>query len=290
MAQTYFPFDSGQGANTTEVQWQKMAKLWMETGVINGQLNELQAFADSTGMQIKVKSGQAWIEGHFFESDAEEVLPIGTSSSNPRIDRLIVRLDWIANTVQLAVIQGTPAVSPVAPAMTQNSGRWEIPLAKIRVEAGVNTILPDRVTDERLFVYSDIDISMPLGTGGQAISPNVLTKLSNLTWINRDRAYEWDIVNKKIVVKKAGTYLIDTHLHWVNGEAGKKAALQLFVNGNVWSTPLFSHSMVASDSRDGKGTVVRPFNAGDEIEFYIYHNMSNSGTVDISRITCTKLI
>ncbi|TWE06396.1 hypothetical protein FB550_102418 [Neobacillus bataviensis] len=150
MAQTYFPFDSGQGADVKENQWSDMAQHWLETGVIKGKLNQLQVYADSTGMQVKVKSGQAWLKGHFFESDAEEVLPISTAdATNSRIDRVIVRLDWTANTILLAILQGIPAVSPVAPALTQNTSRWEISLAQILVSANVSTIASGNVTDER---------------------------------------------------------------------------------------------------------------------------------------------
>jgi hypothetical protein len=152
MAQTYYPFDSGAGANVTEAQWSKMAQNWLATGVIKAYLNELQVYADSTGMQTKVKSGAAWIKGHYFDSDAEEVIAIGSAdSTNPRIDRVIIRLDWTANTIQLAVLQGTPAVSPTAPALTQNTAKWEISLAQVRVNATVTTIAATNVTDERTF-------------------------------------------------------------------------------------------------------------------------------------------
>jgi hypothetical protein len=155
MAQSYFPFDSGRGANITENQWSKMARLWAETGVIKGYLNALLAFADSTGMQTKVNTGAAWIKGHYYESDAIETLPIGTADSvNPRIDRIVVRLDWVENTVQLAVIQGSPAVTPSAPALTQNSSRWEIPIAQVRVDAGVTTIAAGKITDERRLIQN----------------------------------------------------------------------------------------------------------------------------------------
>lgn len=150
MAQTYFPFDSGQGANITENLWTKMAQHWLSTGVIRSVLSELQVYGDSTGMQAKVRTGAAWIKGHYYESDTEETLAIGAADSiNPRIDRVIIRLDWTANTVQLAVLQGVAAVSPVAPALTQNSSRWEISLAQVRVNANVTTIAAGNVTDER---------------------------------------------------------------------------------------------------------------------------------------------
>lgn len=152
MTITYFPFDSGAGANITEVQWKKMAQNWLGSGVIRGELDELQPFGDSTGLQVKVKSGVAWIKGHYFENDEIVYLPVANNSTgNPRIDRIIVRVDWVANLVEFAVLQGVTAASPVPPALTQNTGRWEISLAQIRVNAGVSTIASGNVTDERAF-------------------------------------------------------------------------------------------------------------------------------------------
>jgi hypothetical protein len=152
MVQTYFPFDSGAGANVTESQWSLMAQNFLNTGVIKGKLNELSVYADSTGMQVKVKSGQAWMQGHLFQSGAEETLSISNANAtNPRIDRVIVRIDWIANTIQLAILAGTPAASPVAPALTQNNSRWEISLAQVYVGTNVSTIAAGNVTDERIY-------------------------------------------------------------------------------------------------------------------------------------------
>jgi hypothetical protein len=148
MAQSFYPFSNSPILDAG--QWSKMAKYWADTSVIKGQLNELQVYADSTGMQVKVKSGQAFMQGHFYESSAEEVLSIGAApSTNSRIDRVVVRLDWVANNIQLAVIQGTAAASPTAPALTQNSSRWEISLAQITVGTNVATITAGSVKDER---------------------------------------------------------------------------------------------------------------------------------------------
>ena len=152
MSQVYFPFDAGSGGSVTEAQWGLMAKQWLGTGVIKDQLNDMQVYADSTGMQVKVKTGQAWIQGHFFQSDAEVVLAIAASNATlARIDRVVARVDWSANTVTLAVLTGVAASSPVAPALTQNTSKWEISLAKISVAANASTIAAGNVTDERIF-------------------------------------------------------------------------------------------------------------------------------------------
>ena len=152
MTKSYFPFDAGAGANITEDQWRKMAVHFLATGVLKGELNQFAVFADSTGMQVKVPSGRAWMVGHFFESDAQETLAIAASNpTNPRIDRVVVRANFTTNTIDLAIVQGTPAASPVAPALTLTASQWEISLAQVLVDAAVATIAANKITDERLF-------------------------------------------------------------------------------------------------------------------------------------------
>lgn len=147
MTQYSFPFDKTPIQKQSE--WSKFARHWVGTGV----LSDLYVFADSTGMQVKANRGEASIKGHFYESDQEMVLPISTAdATNPRIDRIVISLDWSLGLAQLAVLQGVPAVTPVAPAVTQNTAKWEIPLAQVRVNAGVTTIAADKITDERYFV------------------------------------------------------------------------------------------------------------------------------------------
>lgn len=160
MTKTYFPFDSGAGSNITEAQWRKMAEHWRSTGVLKNELNQAEVFGDASGMNVKVKSGKVWIKGHYFESDAQETIAIAAAdATNPRIDRVIVRVDFTANTIDFAVLQGVPAVAPAAPALTQSTSQWEISLAQVRVEATVLNIAADKVTDERTFSSQGVGLA-----------------------------------------------------------------------------------------------------------------------------------
>jgi hypothetical protein len=155
----FFPFDSGPGSNVAEAQWGLMAKNWLATGVIKGALNEFAVYADSTGMQCKVKSGNAWIQGFFFQTTAETIIPISAANAtNPRIDRIAVQVDWTNNNISLIAIQGTPSASPIAPALTQNNSIWQISLAQVYVGANVSTIAAGNITDQRVIVSSTSQI------------------------------------------------------------------------------------------------------------------------------------
>ncbi len=152
MTQRFYPFDAGPGANVTEDQWREMARHWLSTGVVAGERENLRVFADSSGLLVKVRPGVAYVRGHFYDSDAEEVLPISEADpANPRRDRVVLRADFVANTIVLAVLQGAPATTPAPPVLTQSTSRWETPVAIVDVPAGAATIAAANVVDERRY-------------------------------------------------------------------------------------------------------------------------------------------
>lgn len=148
MSQTSFPFES---LDTSESQFSYWARNIGE-GVIHAHALELEAYADGSGMTVKVKTGQALVRGHFYDNSAEETLTIATADpTNPRIDRVVLRLDPTANSIVLAVITGTPGASPSAPVLTQSdTAVYELPLAQIAVGASAVVIAGGNVTDQRV--------------------------------------------------------------------------------------------------------------------------------------------
>jgi hypothetical protein len=151
MTVTAMPFDTTPIA--TETQWQKLADLFAVTGVARGKLNELATFGDSTGMQVKVPSGRAWLVGFFYESDAQITLAIAAADpTNPRIDLVVLELDTTANTITAKVVTGVAAAVPVPPVLTQALPTWQLPLAQVAVGAAASNITAAMVTDARPLV------------------------------------------------------------------------------------------------------------------------------------------
>ena len=150
MAQSSWPFEN---IDTSETQFSQWARNIGE-GVKTGSLNELEVFADSTGMQVKVKSGQAMVRGHYYQNTAEVILTVTAADlSNPRIDTVLIELDPSANTIVLRVVAGTPAASPTPTALVQtDSGVYQFKLAEVLVAAGAITIIAGAVTDGRTYL------------------------------------------------------------------------------------------------------------------------------------------
>jgi hypothetical protein len=151
MAQLSWPFEN---QDTTETEYSQLFTRLQNTGVSGSpSTTDLKVFADSTGMQIKVPTGFAIIRGHMYQNTAQETLALSAAASNPRIDLVVLRLDPSANSILLAVIEGTPAVSPVAPAITETQDAvFELEISRVTIPASATTISAGNVSDTRIFL------------------------------------------------------------------------------------------------------------------------------------------
>jgi hypothetical protein len=200
MAVSYFPFDTGAGAGAREADWVKMGQFWAPNGCrILSSVGSLEVYGDNSGKWVKVKPGAGWINGQYYESDAEQIIAIGDNTSgNARIDRIVLRADRTANTIAVAVLAGTPAGSPTAPALTQTSTTWEMTLAQVAVANGFSSITAGDVTDERQwsgYVNTTVnatttnqqkDWSMPWGVVDYKIMASDTTILSGGSFVSTD--------------------------------------------------------------------------------------------------------
>jgi hypothetical protein len=153
--------------------------LWATTGIIKDTSLEVTENSPA-GLSVLVASGWAAIVGttqinmgtYVGYNDATVTLSISTADpTNPRIDVVCMTVQdayytGSLNDVILQVVAGTPAGSPVAPALPANS----ITLATVAVGAGATAITNANITDTRVLVTTNIpesgDISAVVaGTG-----------------------------------------------------------------------------------------------------------------------------
>lgn len=117
-------------------------------GTGNGTNRPLDVLATGpVSSNVAVQIGAALVDGRFYETTAIVTLSVNANTSgNARIDTVVVRLDYVLQTVRLAVKQGSPAASPVPPTMQQDSSFWEIPIADIAVANGFATLAQSTIT------------------------------------------------------------------------------------------------------------------------------------------------
>lgn len=153
MSKLYFPFNSiviggvaDRAANADD--FAAYFKGLIKNGVLFSSTS-LKVAIDS-GMRIKVQAGTAYINGKIYTNDEAESITIDAANATlSRIDRVVLRLDEANRLIGVAVRKGTPASSPVAPAITQAADVYELCLAEIKVPAGATSIIASYITDMR---------------------------------------------------------------------------------------------------------------------------------------------
>jgi hypothetical protein len=158
--------------------------LYATTGII-GSASLAITQNSPAGMSVRAAAGWAAVVGttqanmgvYTFYNDATTTLTVTTANpTNPRIDLVCATVrdayySGAFNDVIFQVIAGTPAGSPVAPTLPANS----ISLATIAVGAGVTQINTANITDTRVAVTSNLDISsLPSqsGNSGKYLTTN----------------------------------------------------------------------------------------------------------------------
>lgn len=122
----------------------------VSNGVFYASATNLQA-TPGNGLAVSVAAGSAWINGYRYENTDDLNLPLTTANgSNPRIDRIVVRLSQVSRNIQLAVVDGTPAATPSAPALTRTSDVYELGIADVLIPAAATSIATNNITDTRL--------------------------------------------------------------------------------------------------------------------------------------------
>jgi hypothetical protein len=145
---TVWPTDAADGSVANEARWRKMARLWSPTGVRAGVGAEM--VPTLAALNLTVKAGACWIDGHYCELAADQVLPVTADGL------AVVRFDPVANTAELLWRAGVGVVPTMNPA-----GVWELPIAVVG-----SSFMADRrmfVMDNGLAAFSSFarDLSLP---------------------------------------------------------------------------------------------------------------------------------
>lgn len=121
-------------------------------GIFGGKSNELMVRENETAsMGVRVLSGQAWIDGYWYENDDEHLLTIDIADGVlHRIDSVVVRWNHSQRIIRLAVKKGVAATVPVAPIVQRDDDYYELKLADIYIKAGTTKITQSSITDKRL--------------------------------------------------------------------------------------------------------------------------------------------
>lgn len=118
-------------------------------GVFPNPSNNLQVISNND-MTIYLNAGKGWINGYMYANTTNLQLNITPADGVlNRIDRVVLRLDFINREVKAHIKKGTFASLPVAPSLQRDADMYELGLADIYIKAGAISITQADITDLR---------------------------------------------------------------------------------------------------------------------------------------------
>ncbi len=124
--------------------------LFLSKYFTNGVFNDgLSVIADD-GMTIKIKNGDANINGYRYTND--DVLSLNLNvgdTNNTRVDNIVIRFNLNDRKISAMVVEGVASSSPVAPDVQRNSIMYDLVLAQITIPAGTTQLKSSMIKDTR---------------------------------------------------------------------------------------------------------------------------------------------
>lgn len=246
------PFNDVGGDRTySSADWRTYFDGLVVSGVMGAVGNELKVVQQTVpNKTVKIDTGSVFIKGAVRQIDTALNLTIADNTSgNPRIDRVVARLNTTDRKLEFAVKQGTPASSPNAPALTQTATTYELSLAKIAVANGFSTITNANITDERTYMtYRDRvlndrmdDFEASINADMLALGADVLAVQNN--YINN--MYLWGMVpSNTVLAQETGP-----DGRYQNGTAWSDAQSFLCSNGGFYRLTFDISKNAAADAR-----------------------------------------
>ncbi len=120
-------------------------------GVFPNPSSQLQVVAIDNNMTIRIKSGFAWINGYMYQNTDDYILTLDVADGVlNRIDRVVLRLDFLERKIRRAVKKGDYGSNAVPKTLQRDADAYEIALADVYVNKGIISITQANITDLRL--------------------------------------------------------------------------------------------------------------------------------------------
>lgn len=119
-------------------------------GVLESSNPDVFKVTATTGMSLNVNKGYFWVNGQFGRSTTVTslTLDMGDESYN-RYDRVVVRMNMVLKSPEIAILKGVASANPTPPDLTRDERYYELCLATIKVKATVTSITDEDIVDNR---------------------------------------------------------------------------------------------------------------------------------------------
>ena len=125
-------------------------KTFIGNGVFPNPSTNLQVISNGD-MTLTISPGFAWINGYMYNNTDNLILTVDHSDSAlKRIDRVVVKCDFVNREIRTYIKKGIFSQSPVAPTLERSVDAYELCVAEIQVDNNVISIQQSKITDTRL--------------------------------------------------------------------------------------------------------------------------------------------
>jgi len=119
-------------------------------GVFTNPSTQCQVVAIDNNMTIRIKSGFAWINGYMYQNTGDYIFDLDPADGVlNRIDRVVLRLDFLERKIKAVVKKGDYASNAIAKELQRDNDAYELALADIKVNKGAIKITQADITDLR---------------------------------------------------------------------------------------------------------------------------------------------
>ncbi|EJO5347294.1 PQQ-binding-like beta-propeller repeat protein [Clostridium botulinum] len=121
------------------------------TGVYPNPATGLQVISIDNDMNIRIKKGNGYILGREFENTDDYIIKLDVADGVlSRIDRVVLRLDYLDRKIKPILKKGDYTSNPVAKSLQRDADAYEIALADVYIKNGVINVMQSNITDLRL--------------------------------------------------------------------------------------------------------------------------------------------
>lgn len=108
------------------------------------------AVTEKIGMTLTVKSGIAYIDGHFYRPIDNATVTLAESDTEfPRIDLVEIKCDYVTNKLYVDVVTGEPSGTPTIPQLQRDAAAYCLGLAAVTVAANTSEVTQADIRDLR---------------------------------------------------------------------------------------------------------------------------------------------
>ena len=123
---------------------------FISNGVFPNPSSNLQVVGNGD-MTLTIYPGFAWINGYMYNNTDNLILTVDHSDSAlKRIDRVVIKCDFVNREIKTYIKKGTFSQSPTAPNLERSVDAYELAIADILIDNGVVSIQQSSITDTRL--------------------------------------------------------------------------------------------------------------------------------------------